>query len=338
MSLQRAFIKNIIEKAKKDPKHIVFPEGEDTRILEAAHVITKEKIAKITILGDEDKISNFYDEKGYSKENISIVDPTKSHDIPHFVELFYILRKHKGISIEQAKEFVKQNNYFGTLLVYDKMADALISGASHSTADTVRPALQIIKASRKTSIVSSMFFMCFDEKTLIFADCGLVEDPNDKQLADMAIQSALTALQFDIEPAVALLSYSTKGSAESQMTNKIVRATKIAQEKIAQLYPDLPIKIDGELQGDAAIVPSVAIKKCPGSILQGNAKVLVFPDLNAGNIAYKLVQRLCGASAFGPILQGLKRPVNDLSRGCSIDDIVGVTAITVVQCQQKENE
>ncbi|MBN1522423.1 MAG: phosphate acetyltransferase [Candidatus Aureabacteria bacterium] len=333
MSAQNPFIQDVIEKAKKDPKHIVFPEGEDKRILDAAHIITQEKIAQVTILGNEEDIKNYYSQKGFNITNINVIDPSKSPEMPHLVEMFYMLRKHKGITIEQSKETVKKNNYFGTLMVYEEKADGLISGASHSTAETVRPALQVIKASKKTSIVSSMFFMCFEKKTYVFADCGLVEDPNAEQLADIAIQSALTAIQFGIEPKVALLSYSTKGSAESPLIEKVVKATQIAKEKIKNDYADMAIQLDGEMQGDAALVPSVAKKKCPDSVIQGDAAVLIYPDLNAGNIAYKLVQRLGGASAYGPILQGLKKPVNDLSRGCTVEDIVGVTAITVVQCQ-----
>ncbi len=335
MEYENNFIASIIEKAKKDPKHIVFPEGNDPRILEAASIISSEGIARTTILGNEEKIKSFYAEKKLNHSNIEIINPSKSPDMPHFVELFYMLRKHKGITIEKAKEIVKDHNYFATLMVYEGKADGMISGASHSTADTVRPALQIIKTAKNTSIVSSMFFMCFPGKTYVFADCGLVEDPNEEQLADIAIQSSITALQFGIEPICAMLSYSTKGSAEGKLVQKVVDAVKIAKEKIDVLHSDKNIIIDGELQADAAIVPSVAEKKCPNSEIKGNANVLIFPDLNAGNIAYKLVQRLGGALAFGPILQGLKKPVNDLSRGCSVKDIIGVTAITVIQCQNK---
>ncbi|MCF7818723.1 MAG: phosphotransacetylase, partial [Kiritimatiellales bacterium] len=228
-------------------------------------------------------------------------------------------------------ETVKHVNYFGMMIMQAGEADGLVSGAAHSTADTVRPALQIIKSAKKGSIVSSFFIECVNGTPYIFADCGLVENPDADQLAQIAVQSAHSAIQFNIPPKTAMLSYSTYGSAKNPLVDKVVEATALAKQKVAMESPDKNIIIDGELQVDAAIVPSVAKKKCPDSPLGGEARVLVFPDLNSGNIAYKIVERMAGAEAFGPLLQGLNKPVNDLSRGCSAEDIVGVVAISVLQ-------
>jgi phosphate acetyltransferase len=328
------FIEKVMAKARKSPRHIVYPEGEDKRILDAAVMSVKEKIiTKATVLGSRKDITDYYKKSGCDAGLVNIVEPAQSPDMEKYITMFYELRKNKGLTTEQARETLKSNTYFATMMLYEGKADGLVSGAGHSTADTVRPALQIIKTAPNTSIVSSIFFMCFKDRAFVFSDSGLVENPDEKQLADIAIQSALSAIQFDIEPRVALLSYSTKGSANSPLTEKVVNATKIAKEKLKANYSNLPIKLDGEMQGDAALVRSVAEKKCPGSDVMGDATILIFPDLNAGNISYKLVERLGGAEAYGPILQGLKKPVNDLSRGCKADDVVGVTAITVVQSQ-----
>jgi phosphate acetyltransferase len=244
-----------------------------------------------------------------------------------YAETFYQLRKHKGMTLEKARETLTQVNYFGMMMVHCGDADGLVSGAAHSTADTVRPALQIIKG----SFVSSVFFMCIQGKPFVFSDCGLVENPDADQLAQIAVSSGLTAVKFGVPGDVALLSYSTKGSASSPLVDKVISATEKAKALLAEVAPDAPVRIDGELQLDAAIVPAVASSKAPQSELGGEARVLIFPDLNAGNIGYKLVQRLGGADAYGPMLQGLNKPVNDLSRGCSVEDIVGLTAITAVQ-------
>jgi phosphate acetyltransferase len=244
-----------------------------------------------------------------------------------YAAAFYELRKAKGMTLEQARETLKQVNYFGMMMVQCGDADGLVSGAAHSTADTVRPALQIIKG----SFVSSVFFMCVQGTTYVFSDCALVENPNADQLAQIAVSSGLTALKFGIPGDVAILSYSTKGSGKSPLVDKVIEATAKAKEMLASDHPDAPVRLDGELQLDAAIVPAVAKSKAPDSDVAGEARVLVFPDLNAGNIGYKLVQRLGGAEAYGPMLQGLNKPVNDLSRGCGVEDIVGLTAITAVQ-------
>ena len=317
-----AFITDIIEKAKANPHTIVLPEGADERVTEAAKAIAAEGIAKVVVLGDEAAVER-------AGEGVTVINPETSEKLDEYAAAFYELRKHKGLNLEQAKEVLKQVNYFGMMMVQCGDADGLVSGAAHSTADTVRPALQIIKG----SFVSSVMFMCVQDSTYIFSDCALVENPDADQLAQIAVSSGLTALKFGIPGDVALLSYSTKGSASSSLVNKVVEATAKAKEMLAADHPDAPIRLDGELQLDAAIVPKVAASKAPESELSGEARVIIFPDLNAGNIGYKLVQRLGGAEAYGPMLQGLNKPVNDLSRGCSAEDIVGLTAITAVQAQ-----
>jgi len=315
-----AFITDIIEKAKANPRTIVLPEGADERVTEAAGAIAVEGIAKVVVLGDEAAA-------GRAGDGITVINPETSEKLDEYAAAFYELRKHKGMTLEKAKETLAQVNYFGMMMVQCGDADGLVSGAAHSTADTVRPALQIIKG----SFVSSIFFMCVQNTTYVFSDCALVEDPDADQLAHIAVSSGLTALKFGIPGDVAILSYSTKGSASSPLVNKVIEATAKAKEMLAADHPDAPIRLDGELQLDAAIVPKVAGSKAPESDLGGEGRVLIFPDLNAGNIGYKLVQRLCDAEAYGPMLQGLNKPVNDLSRGCSVEDIVGLTAITAVQ-------
>ncbi len=315
------FITDIIAKAKANPRTLVLPEGADERVTEAAKQIVAEGIARVIVLGDETVA-------GRAGAGVQVIHPETSGKLDEYAAAFYELRKHKGLTLEQAKETLQQEvNYFGMMMVQCGDADGLVSGAAHSTADTVRPALQIIKG----SFVSSVFFMCVQGRTYLFSDCALVENPSAKQLAQIAVSSGLTALKFGIPGAVALLSYSTKGSASSPLVEKVIDATAQAKEILAVNHPDAPIRLDGELQLDAAIVPAVAGSKAPESELHGEARVLIFPDLNAGNIGYKLVQRLGGAEAYGPMLQGLNKPVNDLSRGCSAEDIVGLTAITAVQ-------
>ncbi len=317
-----AFITDIIEKAKANPRTIVLPEGADERVTEAARQVVAEGIAKVVVLGNETAAER-------AGEGVTVINPETSEKLDEYAAAFYELRKHKGLTLEQAKEALKQVNYFGMMMVQCGDADGLVSGAAHSTADTVRPALQIIKG----SFVSSVFFMCVQNTTYVFSDCALVENPDADQLAQIAVSSSLTALKFGIPANTALLSYSTKGSASSSLVNKVIEATAKAKEMLATDHPDAPIRLDGELQLDAAIIPKVAGSKAPDSELKGEARVIIFPDLNAGNIGYKLVQRLGGAEAYGPMLQGLNKPVNDLSRGCSAEDIVGLTAITAVQAQ-----
>lgn len=325
------FIQQIIDAAKIRKSRIVLPEGSDERVLEAANTINQEQIAGVTLLGNEQQIATTFLSKGWSLEGIRIINPATSEKCQGYANTFYELRKAKGITPEQALETVTQVNYFGMMMMHAGDADGLVSGAAHSTADTVRPALQIIKAAKKGATVSSFFIMDVNEKTFVFSDCALVEEPTAEQLAAIAVDSAVSAMAYNIPPHVALLSYSTRGSGKSDSVDKVVRATELAREKVATEFVDQDIVIDGELQADAAIVASVASKKCPDSPLGGEARVLVFPDLNAANIGYKLVQRLAGAGAYGPILQGLNKPVNDLSRGCSVEDIVGTVALTVLQ-------
>ena len=327
------FIQQIIDAAKVRKSNIVLPEGNDERVLEAANTINQEQIAVITLLGDEEKVSEWFTSKGYNLEGITVINPETSEKLQAYADLFYELRKAKGITPEQALEAVKQVNYFGMMMMHAGEADGLVSGAAHSTADTVRPALQIIKSAKKGATVSSFFIMDVNDKTFIFSDCALVENPTAEQLADIAVDSAVSALAYDIPPKVALLSYSTYGSGKSEMVEKVSRAVELAKQKVAAEFSDKGIVIDGELQADAAIVPGVAQKKAPDSPLGGDARVLIFPDLNAANIGYKLVQRLAGAGAYGPVLQGLKKPVNDLSRGCYVEDIVGTVALTALQSE-----
>jgi len=325
------FIQQIIDAAKGRKSKIVLPEGGDERVLEAANTINQEQIAAITLLGDEQRIADTFSSKGWSLEGITVINPVTSEKLQAYADTFHELRKAKGITPEQALEAVRQVNYFGMMIMHAGEAGGLVSGAAHSTADTVRPALQIIRAAKKGATVSSFFIMDVNDKTYVFSDCALVVNPTAEQMADIAIDSALSAIAYDIPPRVALLSYSTRGSGRGDMVDKVAQATELAKKKIAEEYPDQGIVVDGELQADAAIVASVAGKKAPDSPLNGEARVLVFPDLNAANIGYKLVQRLAGAGAYGPVLQGLNKPVNDLSRGCSVEDIVGTVALTALQ-------
>ena len=325
------FIQQIIDSAKGRKSKIVLPEGSDERVLEAANTINQEGIASITLLGDKQQISGWFGAKGYSLEGIAVINPETSGKLQEYADTFHELRKAKGITPEQALASVKQVNYFGMMIMHAGEADGLVSGAAHSTADTVRPALQIIKSAKKGATVSSFFIMDVNDRIFIFSDCALVENPTSEQLADIAVDSAVSALAYGIPPKVALLSYSTYGSGKSEMVEKVSKAVELAQQKVAEEFAGKGIVIDGELQADSAIVPGVARKKCPDSPLGGDARVLIFPDLNAANIGYKLVQRLAGAGAYGPVLQGLNKPVNDLSRGCCVEDIVGTVALTALQ-------
>jgi phosphate acetyltransferase len=330
MESNKDFSQQILEKAAALFKHIVLPEGCDERTIEAAKKITNRKMAKLTILGDEKQISSALKNMGVSSNDINVINPQTSSKLKDYSEQFYQLRKNKGVTPESALKIVKDPVYFGTMLVKSDDADGLVSGATHSTPDTVRPALQIIKAVKGIKTVSSMFFMTNSKMTLLFADCGLNENPDAQQIADITLATARTAKQFGIVPKIALLSYSTKGSAGGQDPAKMIKATELAKEKLAKEF-DGEYLIDGELQFDAAFVPKVAAKKCPDSPLKGQANVFIFPDLGAGNICYKMTERLAGLNAYGPILQGLAKPVNDLSRGCNSDDIVAAVAITAIQ-------
>lgn len=326
------YIKTLLAKAKQQMKNIVLPEGEDERVLEAAHLLADTQAARLIVLGDELALTAHFKAKGWKTEGITFVNPQTSAHLEEYTELLYNLRKEKGLSREDAEKLVLNNNYFGTLMIKSGHADGMVSGANHSTADTVRPALQIIKSAKKGRSVSSFFIMLCHDEPYIFTDCGVIINPTEHELADIALDAAQTAIHFDIAPNVAMLSFSTKGSAKGEMVDKVVRATELAQEALqTEEYKNLGIKIDGELQADAALNMAVAAKKAPGSSVGGKARVLVFPNLEAGNICYKLLQRLGGCEAYGPILQGLNAPVNDLSRGCSAEDIVGAVAITCIQ-------
>ena len=326
------FLEQIIERAKADIKTIVLPESTDMRVIRAAAIILEKKIANVVLVGNKEEIAKAAGNLDVS--GAQIVDHLKSEKYDDYVNTFYELRKAKGVTIEKAKEIMKNPVYWGVMMVKKGEADGMVSGAVNSTADTLRPALQILKTVPGVKLVSSFFVMVVPNceygynGTLIYADSGLVENPNEEELAEIAIVSAKSfKLLVQAEPKVAMLSYSSYGSAKSELTEKVIKATKIAKERAPYLI------IDGELQADAALVPSVAKIKAPGSPVAGKANVLIFPDLNCGNIAYKLTQRLAKAEAYGPITQGLAAPVNDLSRGCSAEDIVGVVAITAVQAQ-----
>ncbi|MDO8302992.1 MAG: phosphate acetyltransferase [Sedimentisphaerales bacterium] len=332
MAVENAFLKLVLDRAKNNVKRIVLPEGDEERNVAAAVEAARLKIAKITLLGDEAKIKSSLTKLGATLSDFTIIEPLKSELYQKFSQEYYELRKNKGLTIEQAQKQMEHPIYFGTMMIKAGLVDGLVAGAIHSTADTVRPALQIIKAAKGIKTVSSMFFMAKGEATYLYADCGVVEQPNAEELSDIALATAITAKQFGFDPRVAMLSYSTKGSAKSADTQKVADATKRTQEKIKARFGD-GVPVDGELQFDAAYVPKVAASKCPDSPLKGNANVFVFPDLDAGNLAYKITQRLGDFEAYGPILQGLARPMNDLSRGCSSDDIVATVAITAIQAQ-----
>lgn len=329
-----SFIEEIKTRAKKEIKTIVLPEATDIRVLEATEKICKEDFAKVILVGQEEEILNKAKINNIDISKASIIDPLKAEEYEEYVNAFYELRKHKGITIDQSKQLILNPVYFGIMMVKLGKADGLVSGAIHSTADTLRPALQILKTAPDTRLVSTVSIMVIpncnygENGIFAFADCALNEKPNSDELSEIAISSAKTFEKLTGNKAkVAMLSYSTYGSAKSEDVDKVSKATKLALEK----NPDLII--DGELQLDAAIIESVGKSKAPGSKVAGIANTLIFPDLNAGNIGYKLVERFAKAEAYGPVCQGMAKPVNDLSRGCKSDDIVGVVAITAIQAQ-----
>ena len=320
MSLEETLRSNIMGKNIR----IVFPEATDPRILGAVVRLKREELLEPVLVGSPEEIYAAAEEQGFNLTDIEIYDPENYDKFDEMVASFVERRKGKATE-EQAREVLKSGNYFGTMLVYQDIADGLISGAVHSTSDTVRPALQIVKTRPGTSLTSGAFLMLRKNDQFIFSDCAINPDPNAEQLAEIAIESARTAKMFGIDPKVALLSFSTKGSASGDMVSKVVEATKIAKEQA----PDLAL--DGELQFDAAFSPDVATKKAPDSDVAGNANVFVFPELQSGNIGYKIAQRLGGFEAIGPILQGLAKPIADLSRGCIEEDVYKLSIITAAQ-------
>ncbi len=303
------------------------PEASDERILRATEILLRRNVVNITLLGNHDEIKTHAASLGLDISKATLIDPANSDLTEDFIQTFYELRKHKNMTQDGARDAMSNPSYFGTMMVYKGIADGMVSGAINTTANTIRPALQIIKTMPGISVVSSVFLMCLDTRVLVYGDCAVNPDPNATQLAEIGISSADTATTFGIKPRVAMLSYSTGASGKGADVVKVREATAIAKEK----RPDL--LIEGPIQYDAAIEPSVAKTKMPGSQVAGHATVFIFPDLNTGNNTYKAVQRSSGAVAIGPVLQGLKKPVNDLSRGCLVPDIVNTVAITAIQAQ-----
>lgn len=329
-----AFIDGLKSRAKENLKTIVLAEGEEIRTIRAAAIVKAEGYAKNILLGNPDKIKKIASDEGIDIEGIEIIDPSEGNE--EFAELFAELRKKKGVTIEQARETVKDPLYYGVMMVKKGIVDGMVAGAVNSSANVIRPSLQILKTAPNTKLVSAFFILNVpdcdmgENGTFIFGDSGLNQDPTADELSEIAISSAASFKNLvGAEPRVAMLSYSTYGSAKHDLVTKVQEATKLAKEKAPELM------LDGELQLDAAIVESVGAQKAPSSPVAGKANVLIFPDLNSGNIGYKLVQRLAKAEAYGPILQGIAAPVNDLSRGCSAEDIAGVVAITAVQAANK---
>ena len=325
---------SIKEKAKADVKHILLPEGSEERTVQAARIITDEKIAKVTLLGDEEEIKKVAEKFNVCLCGIDIINPLTDPDFEHYANGFYELRKAKGMTPEKARETIKNTLFYACMMIKEGKADGMVSGAINTTGNTLRPGLQIIKMAKGINTISSCFIMEIPNKEygdnglMLFGDCAININPNPDELASIAIATANTAKTLlGMDPKVAMLSFSTKGSAKHETVDKVTAALA----KVKELAPDLDV--DGELQADAAMVPKVAALKAPGSKVAGHANVLIFPDLQAGNIGYKLVQRLAGAEAVGPVSQGFAKPINDLSRGCSIADIVSVVAITAVQAQ-----
>ena len=328
------FIDSIKQRARQNIKTIVLPEASDLRIIKAAATAIQEKYANIVLVGDEDSIRKITNENKLNINEAQIVNPLKSEKTEVYANKLYELRKEKGMTLEKARELVKDEVYFSMMMVKLEEADGLVSGAIHSTSDTLRPALQILKTAPGTKLVSAFFLMVVpdceygENGVFVFGDCGLNQNPTAEELVEIAHSSSKSFEQLvGKEAKVAMLSYSTMGSAKSELTQKVIDATNMVKEK----YPE--IKLDGELQLDAAIVPEVGKSKAPNSDIAGTANTLIFPDLNAGNIGYKLTQRLGKAEAYGPLCQGIAKPVNDLSRGCSAEDVAGVIAITAVQAQ-----
>lgn len=326
----KMFEYNLVKTAKQKIQTIVLPEGSDERILRAASDLLERKICKLVILGDQKDIKEKVSVLGLNLEGAELVKPCDDPRREEFAQQFFELRKHKGITMEVARDLMCDVSYFGTMMVHTGMADGMVSGAAHTTEHTIKPALQIIKTIPDVSIVSSVFFMCLADRVLVYGDCAVNPNPNAQELAEIAIASAKTSMAFGIEPKVAMLSYSSGTSGKGEEVEKVRRATEIVRQK----WPEL--KIEGPIQYDAAVDPSVGKSKMPNSEVAGQASVLIFPDLNTGNNTYKAVQRETGAIAIGPVLQGLKKPVNDLSRGCLVPDVINTVVITAIQSQMQK--
>ena len=323
--MSNKLMEDIISKASSRKKTIILPESHDDRVLKAAEILTKEKIVSVITVGNEDKILEKAKSLGCELSGVRIIDPERSDKLSGFSNIFFNLRKKKGITIETARETMKKDLFFGAMMVRESMADGSVAGSTASTGDVLRAGLQCIGMPEGISTVSSFFLMVMPDKTYSFADCAVVPAPDVEQLADIAVTTAINHRKLTgEEPYIAMLSFSTKGSAEHESVDKVIQATALAKKK----HPE--INIDGELQFDAAIIDSIGRRKAPGSNVAGRANVLIFPDLNAGNIGYKIAQRLGKAEAIGPVVQGLKRPFFDLSRGCSVDDIVNTSAIAAL--------
>ena len=319
----------LIEMAQRNKMRIVLPEGMEDRIISAADILLRRDVVDLTLLGPPDKILSKSKSLGLDLTGAEIIDPLNSPDLDDYIQTYFELRKNKGMTVEQARDEMEDGNFFGTMMVYKGVADGLVSGSIHTTAETIRPALQFIKTEPGTAIVSSVFLMCLQDRVLVFGDCAVNTNPSAEELADIAISSANTARIFGIEPRVAMLSYSTGVSGKGEDVDVVAEATRLAQAKAPGLL------VEGPLQYDAAIDPATAHTKAPNSKVAGRATVFIFPDLNTGNNTYKAVQRAANAVAIGPVLQGLRKPVNDLSRGCTVPDIVNTVAITAIQAQEK---
>jgi phosphate acetyltransferase len=322
------------EKAVRLNKKVVLPEGTESRTLKAAQIATEKKIARITLLGDQKQVNDSAKALGVNLDGIEVIDPKQADCLQDYINEYYLLRKHKGVDLEKAKELMMDPLFFASMMVRNGAADGEVAGALNSTGDVLRPALQIVRTAPGISTVSGSFIMIVpnctygSEGLFVFADCAVIPNPSAEQLVDIAVSSAETAeVLCDLNPVIGMLSFSTKGSASHELVDKVKTATNLLKEK----YPELAV--EGELQADAAIVPQVGATKAPNSTVAGKCNVLIFPDLQAGNISYKLVERLAKATAIGPILQGMARPVTDLSRGCNVDDIVNAIAMTAVRAK-----